>query len=521
VGVWIFFGTSGNTLTSVTQSNYTSSTTPTAITLGVGGSFYSSGYSANASNSGANQSAAIHITGGGNSPTITHNWFNLLPGAAVRIDSGQGMYFRENTVDTVGYGLLGSLANVQSQDNQFFNCFIDCISNTVGTTSMNSINFMSTGDSMQQSNQFGDGFALSDSTYIPVGTDSLVDWCTIKNVFMRNYFNAMVLKGLKGCVISGNIARNGGTALSVTNSDHNTFSDLHIAGQEGATLAPYIALSGTQANIFNNVSTFNVTTDYVNYNITGAALTDFTLNTWLGDAFNPGAVTNNQGFVFTAEQNLPSGSLSVTSLLRKNALIHTDDSNEATPAITVNGLTTPAKTLALGYDTTKNQAYVQAYWNDVGTSPVALNPGGGDVLVATSTDCGSALCVFGNSVLTGYGKATNFISTAQAAISGTDCLQIDVSGYIANSGSPCSAVSSHTGTTGTITGTALAATCDSGTAGVTGAVVGHPVMVSSTTGVDVGGTFNVRGSVTSTGVVTVYVCGTGTPASLAYNVTVF
>jgi hypothetical protein len=77
-----------------------------------------------------------------------------------------------------------------------------------------------------------------------------------------------------------------------------------------------------------------------------------------------------------------------------------------------------------------------------------------------------------------------------------------------------------TGTTGTITGTALTATCDSGTATVTGAVVGHPVAVSSTTGVDVGGAFNVRASVTATGVVTVYVCGTGTPASLAYNVTV-
>jgi hypothetical protein len=78
-----------------------------------------------------------------------------------------------------------------------------------------------------------------------------------------------------------------------------------------------------------------------------------------------------------------------------------------------------------------------------------------------------------------------------------------------------------TGTTGTITGTALTATCDSGTATVTGAVVGHPVSVSSTTGADVGGAFNVRGSVTSTSTVTVYVCGTGTPASLAYNVTAF
>jgi hypothetical protein len=77
------------------------------------------------------------------------------------------------------------------------------------------------------------------------------------------------------------------------------------------------------------------------------------------------------------------------------------------------------------------------------------------------------------------------------------------------------------GTTGTITGTALTATCDSGTASVTGAVVGHPVGVSSTTGADVGGAFNLRASVKATNTVTVYVCGTGTPASLAYNVTVF
>lgn len=76
-----------------------------------------------------------------------------------------------------------------------------------------------------------------------------------------------------------------------------------------------------------------------------------------------------------------------------------------------------------------------------------------------------------------------------------------------------------TGTTGTITGTALTATCDSGTASVTGAVVGHPVGVSSTTGADVGGAFNLRASVTSSNTVTVYICGTGTPPSLAYNVT--
>lgn len=77
-----------------------------------------------------------------------------------------------------------------------------------------------------------------------------------------------------------------------------------------------------------------------------------------------------------------------------------------------------------------------------------------------------------------------------------------------------------TGTTGTITGTALTATCDSGPATVTGAAVGNTVTVSTTTGADVGGAFTVRGSVTSANTVTVYVCGTGTPSSLAYNVRV-
>jgi len=78
-----------------------------------------------------------------------------------------------------------------------------------------------------------------------------------------------------------------------------------------------------------------------------------------------------------------------------------------------------------------------------------------------------------------------------------------------------------TGTTETIRGTALSASCDSGTVKVAGAIVGHPVIASSTTGLDVGGAFNLRASVTSEGTVTVYICGTGTPMSLAYNVTVF
>jgi hypothetical protein len=77
-----------------------------------------------------------------------------------------------------------------------------------------------------------------------------------------------------------------------------------------------------------------------------------------------------------------------------------------------------------------------------------------------------------------------------------------------------------TGSTSTITGTVLSATCNSGTARVAGAVVGMPVIVSTTDGSDVGGAFNIRASVTSSGTVTVYVCGTGKPPSKEYNVRV-
>jgi hypothetical protein len=78
----------------------------------------------------------------------------------------------------------------------------------------------------------------------------------------------------------------------------------------------------------------------------------------------------------------------------------------------------------------------------------------------------------------------------------------------------------QSGTTSTIRGTSLSNTCDSGTAAVPGAKPGMPVNVSTVDGSDVGGAFNLRASVTSTNTVTVFVCGTGTPPSKAYNVRV-
>jgi hypothetical protein len=76
------------------------------------------------------------------------------------------------------------------------------------------------------------------------------------------------------------------------------------------------------------------------------------------------------------------------------------------------------------------------------------------------------------------------------------------------------------GTTGTITGTALTNSCDSGTVSITGALPGMPVHVSTTDGTDIGGAFNIRASVTASGSVTVFVCGNGTPPNKAYSVRV-
>jgi hypothetical protein len=71
-----------------------------------------------------------------------------------------------------------------------------------------------------------------------------------------------------------------------------------------------------------------------------------------------------------------------------------------------------------------------------------------------------------------------------------------------------------------INGKVLDSSCISGTARVEKAMVGMPVIVSTADGSDLGGRFNVRGSVSKNNIVTVYICGTGTPPSKAYNVRV-
>ena len=86
---------------------------------------------------------------------------------------------------------------------------------------------------------------------------------------------------------------------------------------------------------------------------------------------------------------------------------------------------------------------------------------------------------------------------------------------------PQTTKSTLTGTTGNIGGTSLSAgSCTSGTASVTGAVVGHPVSVSAADGSLPSGLIVLSAAVTSSNVVTVQLCAVAsvTPVSNTYNV---
>jgi len=88
-------------------------------------------------------------------------------------------------------------------------------------------------------------------------------------------------------------------------------------------------------------------------------------------------------------------------------------------------------------------------------------------------------------------------------------------------GFPPASTSNLSATTAVLEGTTLRSSCESTSVRVAGSMVGSPVAVSSTTGTDLGAAFNLRATVTSPNTVTVYVCGTGTPPSLRYNVKVY
>jgi hypothetical protein len=185
-----------------------------------------------------------------------------------------------------------------------------------------------------------------------------------------------------------------------------------------------------------------------------------------------------------------------TSVPGVQGYVISQDGNSCLPRANVycNGLSTTAGTTTLTYTGGSSPAFNVAKMTAVGDGSQGFNANG----------------LFGSQLLL-YSGAYKGVSLPTTLSANRIYTQPDMSGTYALD---------LKGATSTITGTSLTTTCDSGTASVPGAMIGMPVVVSTTDGTDIGGAFNLRASVTAGGTVTVYVCGTGTPPSKAYNVRV-
>lgn len=152
----------------------------------------------------------------------------------------------------------------------------------------------------------------------------------------------------------------------------------------------------------------------------------------------------------------------------------------------------------------------------------------GDLSIGTITDCGALLGI-GSSCQFKVSSAGNLTtpsaSVLASTVSGDLPLFDNITGHLADSGILLSSLKPQlSGTTGSIGGSPLlAGTCATGTATITGAVVGHTVGVSTSDGTAYNGLTDVSATVTATNTVTVNICAIAavTPTALTYNVTTY
>ena len=118
-------------------------------------------------------------------------------------------------------------------------------------------------------------------------------------------------------------------------------------------------------------------------------------NTTAGDIFN---------FLSTGAATF-SGALSGTS-----ATFTTTSTNTESGQIKIAVAGANQQTLHIGYNTTSDYAYLNAYKAGIGYKSIALNPDGGNVLIGTTTDNGSKLQVTGAATFSGSVTATGGIA---------------------------------------------------------------------------------------------------------------
>lgn len=107
--------------------------------------------------------------------------------------------------------------------------------------------------------------------------------------------------------------------------------------------------------------------------------------------------------------------------------------------------------------------------------------------------------------------------TAPTQIAGDNTTKLATTSFVQTAITSAQTILS--GTTGTITNSALTSSCESVTTSVTGATVGSPVPVSTSNGATPW-PYQVQGRISTAGSVIVEVCGTGTPTFTTFNFSV-
>jgi hypothetical protein len=356
--------------------------------------------------------------------------------------------------------------------------------------------------------------------FIYGGNANATDGILVRATF-HSQFRDVWTWGVTGCGIHDeagvtntyDVARTSGfdaTALGIHNSGHSQptsawCGDQNIVGTKTGALSNDLLLNpaaeGVSGPGFNFINAINTV-------ITGGTSED-----------------NNIGV------QLSSSSTNITLVdmdLEANAVNDILDNGHFNTFVSVSAGSTTGKSIELGATSVFAAILggaIASIQQDAGSAAPTIGSGGSWSFPQLGpTTVSGTLSVSGNlsaaaTTLAGLSIRNNIALTGQLGNTHGVLLPATAMGNAGNTGGSVELVLQ--GTTGTITGTDLSASCDSGTATVTGANVGHSVAVSTVSGTDIGGAFNIRASVTATNTVTVFICGTGTPASTAYNVTVF
>jgi hypothetical protein len=193
-------------------------------------------------------------------------------------------------------------------------------------------------------------------------------------------------------------------------------------GTSGTDLSSTVANGTTTPVITLNVPTASATNrgalsaaDWTTFNSKQNALTNPVTGTGTTNylAKFTGSTTIGNSQVFDNGTNVGIGTASpFWKLTIANDVTSSDDGQ-----LMLIGTTSSAKRFSIGYNTTSNFGFMQAYQNGVGYNNLIINPNGGNLLVGTTTDAGFRLDVNGTGRVSG-------VLTTNSGTNSTNGIQI-------------------------------------------------------------------------------------------------